>query len=38
MAKRNAMKRTGFTQVTAPTLDDVLAALDADKANKAEEK
>ena len=35
-AKREAMKRTGFTKVAAPTLDDVLAALEADTANKAE--
>jgi transitional endoplasmic reticulum ATPase len=36
-AKRNAMKRTGFTQVAAPQIADVLAALEADKANKTEE-
>jgi transitional endoplasmic reticulum ATPase len=35
-AKRNAMKRTGFTQVASPKIDDVLAALEADKANKTE--
>ena len=37
-SKRNAMKRTGFTQVAAPTIADVLAALEADKANKAKGK
>jgi transitional endoplasmic reticulum ATPase len=35
-AKRNAMKRTGFTQVAAPTIADMLAALEADSANKTE--
>ncbi len=35
-AKRNAMKRTGFTQVAAPTIADVLAAIEADSANKTE--
>jgi transitional endoplasmic reticulum ATPase len=35
-AKRNAMKRTGFTKVAAPTLPDVLAAVEADSANKEE--
>jgi transitional endoplasmic reticulum ATPase len=35
-AKRNAMKRTGFTKVAAPTLADVLAAVEADSANKEE--
>jgi len=34
-SKRNAMKRTGFTQVAAPTIADVLVALEADKTNKA---
>jgi transitional endoplasmic reticulum ATPase len=33
-AKRNAMKRTGFTKVAAPTIADVLAAVEADSANK----
>jgi transitional endoplasmic reticulum ATPase len=37
-SKRHAMKRTGFTQVAAPTISDVLAALEADKANKAKGK
>jgi transitional endoplasmic reticulum ATPase len=37
-AKRNAIKRMGFTQVATPTIDDVLVALEADKANKAEGK
>ena len=37
-AKRNAMKRTGFTQVAIPTIDDMLAALEADRANKTEGK
>jgi transitional endoplasmic reticulum ATPase len=37
-AKRNAMKRTGFKKVAAPTIADVLAALDADKANKKGKK
>jgi transitional endoplasmic reticulum ATPase len=37
-SKRNAMKRTGFTQVAAPTIADVLVALDADKTNKAKGK
>jgi transitional endoplasmic reticulum ATPase len=37
-AKRHAMKRTGFAQVAAPTISDVLAALEADKANKAKGK
>jgi len=37
-SKRNAMKRTGFTQVAAPTIADVLVALEADKANKAKGK
>ncbi len=35
-AKRIAIKRTGFTQVTAPTAADVLTALEADKANNKE--
>ncbi len=37
-SKRNAMKRTGFTQVAAPTIADVLVALEADKTNKAKGK
>jgi ATP-dependent 26S proteasome regulatory subunit len=37
-AKRHAMKRTGFKQVAAPGLTDILAALKADKANKAKGK
>ena len=37
-SKRNAMKRTGFTQVAAPTIADVLVALQADKTNKAKGK
>ena len=37
-SKRNAMKRTGFTQVAAPTIADVLIALEADKTNKAKGK
>jgi transitional endoplasmic reticulum ATPase len=37
-SKRNAMKRTGFTQIAAPTIADVLVALEADKANKAKGK
>jgi transitional endoplasmic reticulum ATPase len=35
-AKRHAMKRTGFTQVAAPTITDMLAAIEADSANKTE--
>jgi transitional endoplasmic reticulum ATPase len=37
-SKRNAMKRTGFKQVAAPTIADVLAALEADKGNKKGKK
>jgi transitional endoplasmic reticulum ATPase len=37
-AKRNAMKRTGFTQVAAATIADALVALEADKGNKAKGK
>jgi len=37
-AKRQAMKRTDFKEVAAPTLKDVMAALKADTANKQEEK
>ena len=37
-AKRHAMKRTNFTEVAAPAIRDVLAALQADKTNKAEGK
>jgi transitional endoplasmic reticulum ATPase len=37
-SKRNAMKRTGFTQVAAPTIADVFVALEADKTNKAKGK
>ncbi|MEA2976755.1 MAG: transitional endoplasmic reticulum ATPase [Alphaproteobacteria bacterium] len=33
-AKRIAIKRTGFTRVATPTVDDVLAALQADSNNK----
>ena len=32
------MKRTDFTQVAAPTIADVLVALEADKTNKAKGK
>jgi transitional endoplasmic reticulum ATPase len=31
-AKRSAIRRTGFTQVAAPTVDDVMAALEAERA------
>lgn len=32
-AKRAAIRRTGFTQVAAPTVEDVLASLQAESAN-----
>src|SRR6266571_1299194 len=33
-AKRTAIKRTGFTQIAAPTVADALAALDAERAER----
>jgi SpoVK/Ycf46/Vps4 family AAA+-type ATPase len=33
-AKRSAIRRTGFTQVAAPTVADMLAALDAERAER----
>src|SRR6266568_3535337 len=36
-AKRSAIKRTGFTQVAAPTVADMLAALEAERAERGGE-
>ena len=36
-AKRSAIRRTGFTQVAAPTLADMLAALEAERAERGGE-